>query len=156
MASLEGWSSTIELHPRARWGRISLEHEIYPGCVEESLYDQVGGATFFSDLVDAFYVGVEADPILRAMYPDDLSESKQHLTLFLAQYWGGPSTYMELRGHPRLRMRHEPFRINRAARDSWLAAMRAALDSVATQLNSEQAASLWSYFESAANQLRNV
>ena len=124
--------------------------------MDESLYQTVGGEAFFRDLVDAFYVGVEAEPLMREMYPQDLTESKDHLALFLMQYWGGPTRYGEQRGHPRLRMRHEPFRINRAARDAWLAAMRAALDSLEGRMTSEQRETLWSYFESAANQLRNV
>ncbi len=124
--------------------------------MEESLYQAVGGEAFFRDLVDAFYIGVEAEPLMREMYPQDLTESKDHLALFLMQYWGGPTRYGEQRGHPRLRMRHEPFRINRAARDAWLAAMRAALDSLKGRMTLEQRETLWSYFESAANQLRNV
>ena len=124
--------------------------------MEESLYQAVGGEAFFRDLVDAFYIGVEAEPLMREMYPQDLTESKDHLALFLMQYWGGPTRYGEQRGHPRLRMRHEPFRINRAARDAWLAAMRAALDSLKGRMTLDQRETLWSYFESAANQLRNV
>jgi len=124
--------------------------------VHDSLYEAVGGESFFRDLVDAFYAGVEAEPLMREMYPQDLTESKDHLTLFLIQYWGGPTRYEQQRGHPRLRMRHEPFHINRAARDAWLAAMYAALDSLDGRVTSEQRETLWSYFESAANQLRNV
>ena len=124
--------------------------------MHDSLYEAVGGEAFFRDLVDAFYVGVEAEPLMREMYPQDLTESKDHLTLFLIQYWGGPTRYGQQRGHPRLRMRHEPFHINRAARDAWLVAMRAALDSLGGRMTSEQRETLWSYFESAANQLRNV
>ena len=78
--------------------------------------------------VDAFYSGVESDPLLRPMYPADLTESRQHLALFLAQYFGGPGTYSEQRGHPRLRWRHLPFAIDAAARDAWLRHMRAAMD----------------------------
>jgi hemoglobin len=124
--------------------------------VDESLYDQVGGEHFFVRLVDAFYVGVESDETLRAMYPEDLADSKRHLALFLAQYWGGPATYMAERGHPRLRLRHAPFRITRAARDAWLAAMNAALASVRDELTDDQFAELSAYFEMAASQLRNV
>ena len=124
--------------------------------MDESFYDRVGGEPFFVDLVDAFYAGVEADPVLRNMYPEDLADSKRYLTLFLIQYWGGPTTYMAQRGHPRLRLRHEPFRINRGARDAWLDAMRAALESVADRLTGEDRASLWSYLETTAGQLRNV
>lgn len=94
------------------------------------MYEAVGGMDFFDRLVDAFYRRVEADPDLLALYPepDDLAGARERLRLFLAQYWGGPTTYSEQRGHPRLRMRHAPYPIDAAARDRWLAAMRGALD----------------------------
>ena len=95
--------------------------------MEATFYDQVGGHAFFDRLVDAFYEAVAQDELLRPMYPEDLSESKRHFVLFLEQYWGGPTTYCEERGHPRLRMRHAPFRITKTARDAWLAAMTSAL-----------------------------
>jgi hemoglobin len=98
--------------------------------VDTTLYEQLGGEPFFVRLVDAFYEHVADDDILRPMYPDDLTESKRHLVLFLSQYWGGPPTYMQERGHPRLRMRHAPFHITKRARDAWLSAMTAALMSV--------------------------
>ena len=75
----------------------------------DPLFTRVGGEQFFVDLVDHFYAGVAGDPLLRPLYPDDLTESGHHLALFLMQYWGGPATYLEQRGHPRLRMRHMPF-----------------------------------------------
>jgi hemoglobin len=124
--------------------------------VEEPLFDHVGGEAFFVQLVDAFYAAVERDDTLRAMYPDDLTESRRHLTLFLEQYWGGPRTYQEERGHPRLRMRHAPFRITKSARDAWLAAMGSALASVRSQLSTDEFDEMTSYFAMAANQLRNV
>jgi hemoglobin len=124
--------------------------------VEEPLFDQVGGEAFFVRLVDAFYEAVEVDETLRPMYPEDLTDARRHLTLFLVQYWGGPRTYQDERGHPRLRMRHAPFRVTKTARDAWLAAMSAALDSVRDELNDEQLEELSSYFTMAANQLRNV
>jgi hemoglobin len=124
--------------------------------VDSSFYDQVGGETFFVRLVDAFYEGVEKSEVLRAMYPEDLGDSKRHLALFLAQYWGGPGGYQQERGHPRLRMRHAPFRITKAARDAWLEAMKAALASVGGELSDDQLAQMTSYFEMAANQMRNV
>ena len=124
--------------------------------MDSSLYEQVGGEAFFVRLVDAFYVGVEGDEILRSMYPEDLTESKRHLVLFLMQYWGGPSTYMQERGHPRLRMRHAPFHINKRARDAWLSAMGSALASVRSQLSDEEFDEMTAYFAMAANQLRNV
>jgi hemoglobin len=120
-----------------------------------ALYEELG-ESFFVRLVDAFYIGVEADERLRAMYPEDLTESRRHLTLFLIQYWGGPATYMDERGHPRLRMRHVPFVIDDAARDAWLAAMRGALASVAESLSALQAQELDDYFVMAANSLRNA
>lgn len=119
------------------------------------MYEELG-ESFFVRLVDAFYVGVEANERVRAMYPEDLTESKRHLTLFLIQYWGGPATYMDERGHPRLRMRHVPFVIDDAARDAWLAAMRGALASVAESLSALQAQELDDYFVMAANSLRNA
>jgi hemoglobin len=124
--------------------------------VEESLFDQVGGEEFFIQLVDVFYGAVERDQTLRPMYPEDLADSKQHFTMFLIQYWGGPRTYQEERGHPRLRMRHAPFEITKSARDAWLKAMNAALDTVRTQLTDEQLESMTSYFQMAATQLRNT
>ncbi len=124
--------------------------------MEESLYEQVGGEPFFEQLVNAFYDAVELDETLRPMYPDDLTESRRHLTLFFVQYWGGPRTYQEERGHPRLRMRHAPFRITKSARDAWLVAMGSALDSVREQLSDEQYEEMTAYFLMAANQMRNV
>jgi hemoglobin len=124
--------------------------------VEETLFEQVGGDAFFIQLVDAFYSAVEQDMTLRPMYPQDLTDSKAHFTMFLIQYWGGPRTYQEERGHPRLRMRHAPFEITKSARDAWLRAMNGALDTVRDQLTDEQLESLTSYFQMAATQLRNT
>jgi hemoglobin len=124
--------------------------------VEESLFDHVGGEPFFTQLVDAFYDAVEHDETLRPMYPEDLVEPRRHLMLFLAQYWGGPRTYQEERGHPRLRMRHAPFRITKSARDAWLTAMTSALASVRDQLSDEEFEEMTAYFAMAADQLRNV
>jgi hemoglobin len=123
---------------------------------ETSLFERVGGQPFFDELVERFYEGVVADEVLSAMYPPDLAESKSHLALFLAQYWGGPTTYSELRGHPRLRMRHAPFRITKRARDAWLAHMRAAIAAVGDALSEPDRRELDTYFEMAAHQLRNV
>ncbi len=119
----------------------------------DSLYDRVGGERFFVDLVNTFYDGVESDPVLRTLYPADLSPSRRHLAMFLAQYWGGPPAYHEERGHPRLRMRHVPFAIGAAERDAWLAHMLSAVaQSSATDADK---AALRSYFESAARSLVN-
>jgi hemoglobin len=124
--------------------------------VEATFYDQVGGHAFFERLVDNFYGEVEIDELLRPMYPEDLSESKRHFEMFLEQYWGGPRTYSGERGHPRLRMRHAPFPINRAARDAWLAAMSSALEQERDGLSDEQFKELHGYFDMAAHQMRNV
>ncbi|HTJ77290.1 MAG TPA: globin [Acidimicrobiales bacterium] len=96
-----------------------------------SVFDAVGGQPFFVDLVEGFYAGVSTDSLLRPMYPEDLTDSRRHLAAFLVQYWGGPPTYSQERGHPRLRMRHAPFAIGEAQRDAWLRHMLAALDVVA-------------------------
>ncbi len=97
---------------------------------EPTLFEAVGGVGFFERLVAAFYRRVEADSLLLGLYPDptDLDPARERLTLFLIQYWGGPTTYSERRGHPRLRMRHMPFVIGDAERDHWVAAMQHALD----------------------------
>jgi hemoglobin len=124
--------------------------------MDESLFEQVGGESFFIQLVDAFYESVAVDETLRPMYPEDLTESKRHLSLFLIQYWGGPGTYQAERGHPRLRMRHAPFRITKTARDAWLRAMNSALASVRDQLSDDQFDEMTAYFDMAATQLRNV
>jgi hemoglobin len=118
-----------------------------------TLYDRVGGRSFFFDLIERFYAGVEADPVLRPLYPDDLGPSKQHLALFLIQYWGGPPTYSLERGHPRLRMRHFPFAIGQAQRDAWLHHMRAAVESSPADAATREA--MLSYFEMAATSLIN-
>lgn len=120
-----------------------------------SIYAQVGGQAFFDALVDRFYEGVEADPDLLALYPDqdDLAGARRRLALFLGQYWGGPTTYSQERGHPRLFMRHTPFVIDVAARDRWLAAMRAAVASMEPPLGI--ADQLLRYFDMAADAMRN-
>jgi hemoglobin len=95
-----------------------------------TVYEAAGGLEFFTQLVDIFYREVEGDPVLLSLYPEphDLGPARERFTLFLAQYWGGPTTYDEMRGHPRLRMRHAPFVIGEVERDHWLAAMQVALD----------------------------
>jgi hemoglobin len=123
-----------------------------------ALYDRVGGEQFFVDLVDRFYLGVAGDPLLRPLYPDDLGESSRHLALFLVQYWGGPGTYGEQRGHPRLRMRHAPFVIGPAERDAWLRHMLGALEELegAGRITEVDAAELRAYLQMAASQLVNA
>ena len=110
------------------------------------------------DLVDRFYLGVAGDPLLRPLYPDDLKDPRRHLALFLMQYWGGPATYNEQRGHPRLRMRHAPFVIGPAERDAWLRHMREALDGLkaAARIAEADADELRAYLEMAANTLVNT
>ncbi len=122
---------------------------------EITVFQAVGGEQFFFDLVDRFYDRVESDPILAPMYPaDDLSGARERLALFLVQFWGGPSTYNESRGHPRLRMRHFPFRVDRAARDAWLGHMTAALNSMeAPQAVLEM---MTNYFVESTEFMRNV
>jgi len=122
---------------------------------EPTIYDQVGGAAFFESLVAAFYRGVASDLVLRPMYPeDDLAPAAERLQLFLEQYWGGPGTYSEQRGHPRLRMRHAPFPVDETARDHWLAIMRGALDE--QHLTEELDQTLWKYFTMAAMSMVNT
>ncbi|MGN6607187.1 MAG: globin [Jatrophihabitans sp.] len=122
---------------------------------EQSFYEAIGGEPTFRRLVGAFYAGVASDPYLRSLYPeDDLGPAADRLTLFLIQYWGGPTTYSQTRGHPRLRMRHAPFAINEAARDAWLGHMRAALDTL--ELPADQRDTLWQYLVNAADALRNT
>ena len=118
-------------------------------------YDDFGGEAFFDRLVGAFYARVAHDPILRPMYPDeDLAAAERRLRLFLMQYWGGPQTYSDERGHPRLRMRHMDFRIDAAARDRWLSLMHDAM--VEQDLTDEQETQLWMYLVSAAFAMQNV
>jgi hemoglobin len=118
-------------------------------------YEQFGGNEFFNKLVDDFYEGVATDPILRPMYPDeDLAPAKRRLLMFLEQYWGGPTTYSDERGHPRLRMRHAPYPIGFAARDAWLTHMKNALDK--QSLSSELKETLWSYLSTAADSMVNT
>jgi hemoglobin len=123
--------------------------------VEVNVYEAVGGMPFFEALVDRFYEGVSADPVLLALYPEpeDLTNARHRLTLFLAQYWGGPPTYSQERGHPRLRMRHAPFAIGPDERDRWLRHMRAAL----TEMDAppEIAEAMERYFDFAAESMRN-
>lgn len=121
----------------------------------DTFYAAVGGEETFRRLVARFYEGVAEDPVLRPLYPeDDLGPAADRLTKFLIQYWGGPGTYSQERGHPRLRMRHAPFAIGVAARDAWLARMRIALDSLDLEPASAQV--LWDYLTSAADSLRNL
>jgi hemoglobin len=117
-------------------------------------YEAVGGAETFRRLVSRFYQEVARDPVLRPVYPSrDLGPAEEHLRLFLIQYWGGPGTYSERRGHPRLRMRHARFAIGEAERDAWLRHMRTALDEL--DLDEALDAQLWDYLVMAAHSLVN-
>ena len=122
---------------------------------EESFYEAVGGHETFALLVERFYAGVREDPLLAPMYPDaDWDGARWRLEHFLAQYWGGPTTYSQERGHPRLRLRHQPFQVTPTARDRWLAHMRASLLSLG--LSPLHEATLWDYLERAAHAMVNA
>jgi hemoglobin len=119
-----------------------------------NVYEAAGGAETFKRLVERFYARVADDALLRPIYPgEDLSGATERLTLFLIQYWGGPSTYNELRGHPRLRLRHQPFAIGQAERDAWLGHMTAAVDSL--ELAPALRKALLDYFETASTAMIN-
>ena len=121
----------------------------------DTFYASIGGTDTFRRLVDAFYAGVDSDELLRPMYPEeDLAGAAERLRMFLEQYWGGPTTYSEQRGHPRLRMRHAPYSVGPVARDRWLAHMRTALDALG--LAPLQHATLWDYLERAAHSMVNT
>jgi hemoglobin len=119
-----------------------------------TFYDEIGGEDTITRIVAAFYRGVADDPYLKAIYPeDDLGPAEERFRLFLIQYWGGPTTYSERRGHPRLRMRHAPFAVTPKAKEHWLRAFRAGLDEVA--LPPEQDAQFWDYITHAAQFMVN-
>ncbi len=126
--------------------------------VAPTVHEAVGGDDFFAALVDHFYAGVADDPVLRPLYPDDLTESRRHLTGFLIQYWGGSGAYSDERGHPRLRMRHAPFVIGPAERNAWFRHMIAALNTLVAEcqvpVEAEQA--MREYFEMSAEAMRNA
>lgn len=119
-----------------------------------TLYEAVGGMVFFRRLVDAFYRRVADDEVLLPLYPEeDLTGARERLTLFLGQYWGGPETYTQLRGHPRLRMRHQPYWIDRDARDRWVRHMTDAVDEVGPP--DDVRGALLDYFAMAADHMVN-
>ncbi len=122
-------------------------------------YDEFGGEAFFEPLVAGFYARVADDDILRPMYPEaDLEQAERRLRMFLTQYWGGPKTYGDERGHPRLRMRHTPFRVTTAAKDRWLLLMGQSLDDVAAaqDLDPAMREQLWQYLTMAAESMINA
>jgi hemoglobin len=122
--------------------------------LSRSVYELAGGEPTFRLLVQRFYSGVASDPLLRPLYPDsDLAGATERLTLFLMQYWGGPDTYSATRGHPRLRMRHQPFAIGPEEREAWLGHMKAAVRSLALAPALSEA--LLEYFEGASTAMIN-
>ena len=118
-----------------------------------SLYDAVGGEPVFRRLVADFYAGVAEDPVLRPLYPEDLGPAEDRLRMFLVQYWGGPTTYSEQRGHPRLRMRHVAWQVGTRERDAWLALMLAAVTRL--DVPDDARAAIWDHMERAAHSLVN-
>ncbi|WP_227999189.1 globin [Nocardia australiensis] len=124
----------------------------------QSFYDAVGGAVTFQRILGAFYREVAADEVLRPLYPEeDLGPAERRLRMFLEQYWGGPRTYSEERGHPRLRMRHMPFKIGPVERDAWLRCMRIGVAEIEPEvLDDEHRTALLGYLENAANSLMNA
>ena len=135
--------------------RPTRPDEVASAGLRVNVFELAGGQAFFDALVDRFYAGVESDPELLAIYPDhgDLAGARRRLALFLGQYWGGPTTYSDERGHPRLFMRHKGFPIDPAARDRWLRHMRAAIAFVAPP--PAVATRLLAYFETTAEAMRN-
>lgn len=120
----------------------------------QTFYDEIGGYPTIAKIVDRFYEGVATDEVLRPLYPEeDLGPAAERFTLFLVQYWGGPTTYSDNRGHPRLRMRHAPFAVTPLARDHWLKHFRAGLDEA--NLTPEQDAKFWDYVTHAAQFMVN-
>ena len=121
---------------------------------QETFYEAIGGRAVIELIVDVFYQGVAQDEVLKPMYPEeDLGPAAERLTMFLEQYWGGPTDYSQQRGHPRLRMRHADYVVNSDARDRWLKHFRAGLD--AARLEPEQDAQFWAYVQHAANFMIN-
>jgi hemoglobin len=119
-----------------------------------NVFEAAGGTATFKTLVERFYARIAADPVVRPLYPeDDLSSATERLTLFLIQYWGGPTTYSAQRGHPRLRLRHQPFAIGQAERDAWLVHMTAAVNSL--DVSPEVRKALLDYFETTSTAMIN-
>ena len=150
---------------RKRWvspGALSVKGAMRDALqAPPTVFEAVGGQRFFDELVDRFYDAVESDALLRPMYPADLRPARHRLAGFLAQYWGGPSTYSEERGHPRLGMRHMPFVIGQAERDAWMRHMEASLsvarvaDGTGRALPSEIKQAMFEHFHNAASHLVN-
>jgi len=131
----------------------SITQSITPNITAPTIFETLGGAATFERIVARFYEGVDSDPVLRPLYPDDLTQSKRDLALFLMQYFGGPATYSQERGHPRLRMRHMPFAIGQAERDAWMRHMTAAVE--AEHLEPALRDVLLNYFDRTATFMMN-
>jgi hemoglobin len=148
--------SEIPINPSGQMNPVTLRVSENGESAVGSFYEQIGGRPTFEKLVRAFYDGIRTDPVLLPMYPEqpDLEGAIQRLTGFLEQYWGGPGTYSEQRGHPRLRMRHVPFKVSPDARDRWLQHMRSAVDTLG--LSPLDDATLWAYLDRAAHAMVNT
>lgn len=133
---------------------MSMTEQHADGAQPNTVYEVVGGTAFFVALVERFYASVAADALLRPLYPDDLRDAKAHLAGFLVQYWGGPTTYSDERGHPRLRMRHAPFVIGQAEADAWFAHMTTAV--AMSPVADDVRAVFLEYFERSAAAMINV
>ncbi len=134
----------------------SAANEPYAGgdATEQTIFEAVGGHDTFTRLTQEFYLGVAGDPVLKPMYPEeDLEPARQRLQMFLEQYFGGPTTYQDTRGHPRLRLRHTPFHVDADARDRWLVHMTAALNSL--ELAPLFHETMLDYFDRAAHAMQN-
>ena len=124
---------------------------------QQTFYERVGGHETFVRLVREFYRGVAGDPPLKELYPEeDLGPAEDRLRLFLEQYWGGPTTYSDTRGHPRLRMRHVPYRVTPAQRDRWLLHMNAAIDTITDRLSPMDEHQMRAYMANAAHAMVNA
>lgn len=136
---------------------VSQPNPIQPASRPTTFYDEVGGAPTFAQLTARFYEEVAADELLRPLYPEqDLGPAERRLRMFLEQYWGGPHTYSDERGHPRLRMRHVPYHVGPLERDAWLRCMHIAIGSIdSATLDDDHRAALVNYMEMAANSLVN-
>jgi hemoglobin len=135
-------------------GQVPENSQVQDADPQISFYEAIGGHDTFVRLVDRFYQGIATDEVLRPMYPEDLGPATERMRMFLEQYWGGPTTYSDQRGHPRLRMRHAPFAVNSVAREHWLTHMRAAVDSL--NLPPAYESVLWTYLERAAWSMTNT
>lgn len=125
-----------------------------PVSAPENFYAEVGGAPVFHGIVRRFYEQVAEDEVLRPLYPEeDLGPAEDRLRMFLEQYWGGPRTYSDQRGHPRLRMRHMPFKVGPIERDAWLRCMKVAVDEA--DLDEQHREQLWHYLQYAAASMVN-